>query len=490
MNLVDRLAVHASARPERAAFLRHPETHRISFAGLERRSAGWGDWLRERCGIGEGDRVMVLVPLGIDLYTLLLALFRIGAVAVLADPGAGLRGFLSACERAKPRGVVAHPRALPLFLLGAGLRRIPTRIALGFVSPGFRTLDRAAEADAAPVSLDPDAPALLTFTSGSTGSPKGVMRSHGFLVEQGEVLSNELGMEAGEVDCLTLPVFALANLAAGLTTLLPDADLRFPGRVDAARLARSIAEAGASRIAASPALLERLASAPGAADLPLRKIFVGGAPVFPRLLRLLGESFPRAEVRIVYGSSEVEPIAAVRMSEITAGDLRCMESGGGLLAGRVSGDLAIRIPSLRPDGAGEIQVSGRRVVQGYFEGVGDGETKLREGNVVWHRTGDAGRFDEDGRLWLLGRVGAGAGGRFPLEIEPVALQDPTVRRAALVALAGEPVLVVEGEPGPATRGLQESGAVARIHSLRTIPVDRRHNAKVDRASLLRELGVR
>ena len=80
---------------------------------------------------------------------------------------------------------------------------------------------------------EPDDPALVTFTSGSTGVPKAALRTHRFLLAQYRALESSIALEAGEVDLATLPVFVLANLAAGVTTVIPK-DVRRPGAVDPA----------------------------------------------------------------------------------------------------------------------------------------------------------------------------------------------------------------------------------------------------------------
>ena len=193
--------------------------------------------------------------------TILIALFRLGATALLLDPSAG-RAYLDSMlspggtARVHRRAACASAAAGP-----RGIRRIPIAIAVGGRVPLATTVDRA-DRDRPDRLLiapcDDDASALLTFTSGSTGEPKAAMRTHGFLLAQQRVLAQTLGLRAGAVDLTTLPVFVLANLAAGVTSVLPDADLRRPGAIDPAPVLAQMARHRPASLVASPALLDRL----------------------------------------------------------------------------------------------------------------------------------------------------------------------------------------------------------------------------------------
>jgi len=362
----------------------------------------------------------------------------------------------------------------------------------------------------APVSLSGNEPALVTFTSGSTGVPKAAVRTHGFLVAQHRALAPSIALEAGEVDLATLPVFTLANLASGVTTVIPDVDLRRPGAVDGARVCAQIERCQVTRITASPAFFEQLIAhcrATGKVLPTLRKLHTGGAPVFPRLLDALRKFAPNAHVVAVYGSTEAEPIAHIAVEEIDANDHRAMESGRGLLAGPPVAEVRMRIlcdrwgtprrklamdeflGETRPTGeVGEIVVAGEHVLKGYLGGVGDEETKFSVEGETWHRTGDAGLIDDRGRLWLLGRCAAkindARGGLYPFTVECVAMTFPEVRRAAVLEHDAKRLLIVESSEPAHTfdRRLQQATAWAKIDDVRVVsalPVDKRHNAKID-----------
>lgn len=520
MNLVDVLLRHAAERPDAPAIVEGPANalRTLTFAGLARETARVAGLLRER-GIGRGDAVLILHPMAATLYVFLLALLRLGGVAVFLDPSAGRAHVARCCRRRPPAALFASRRAHWLRLAVPALRAIPRKFSQGGWVPGATDIDAAATALEHVEPADADQPALVTFTSGATGEPKAVARSHGFLLAQHAVLATHLRYEAGERDLATLPVFVLANLASGVTTVLPDADLRRVGAVDPAPVVRQIAATLASRTAASPAFVERLCDhveASGAPITTMRKVFVGGAPVFPNFLERARRCFPNAEVTAVYGSTEAEPIAHVDASAITDADMEAMRAGRGLLAGAPVAEIDLRVVRARwgtplgrlspaqfdglgvaPGEVGEIVAHGAHVVGGYLDGFGDEETKFDVGAARWHRTGDLGWLDRDGRLWLMGRAGArvedGRGVLYPFAVECAAQQLPGVRRAALLSDGGRQLLAVEAAPGAtldveAVRAGLAWAHLDRVVSLPRVPLDARHNAKVDYPALREALG--
>jgi olefin beta-lactone synthetase len=303
-----------------------------------------------------------------------------------------------------------------------------------------------------------------------------------------------------------------------VTSVIPDADLRRPGAIEPGPVIGQVRKENCETVTASPAFLERIVEAcerRGEKLESFRRIYTGGAPVFPNLMRRLAAVAPGAEVVPVYGSTEAEPIAEMRWSEMTEADKSAMAEGKGLLAGPPVREVTLRIMKqqwgsaigqigssqfarecLGPGEPGEIVVTGEHVLNGYWKGQGDAETKFRVDDRVWHRTGDAGYLDDRGRLWLLGRCEAriddARGMLFPFAVETAAMQHPAVRRAALVAQGGRRVLFVELNEGSAgTESAQVRGAVKwaeldEVKVIKRIPLDARHNAKVDYVAL-REL---
>ena len=518
MNIAEVLRERAKERGDALAIVE--AGHRISFADLDRLAASVAAALHA-AGVKPGDHAFVLCPMSIALYAVLVGLWRIGGIAMVVDPAAGRAHIDQCCRRVPPHAFIAVPKGHLLRLVSSVVRQIPLQIAIDGYVPAARRLrlqasaQRSGNGPGAIADVPSDTAALVTFTSGSTGQPKAAVRTHGFLLAQHRVLADDLALRAGQRDLATLPIFVLANLASGVTSVIPDADLRRPAAIAPAPVLRQMDAERVTRVAASPAFLDRLArhalSLSGYVS-PFAEIYTGGAPVFPGVLRRLHAMAPLARLVAVYGSTEAEPIAAVEWSEISADDVRRMESGGGLLAGypvaaidlRVVADQwgapvgplttpALDAMTLESGDVGEIVVAGEHVLPGYLGGIGDHETKVRVGSRVWHRTGDAGYLDARGRLWLLGRcsatLGTGADRLYPFAVECAALTVDGVERCALVEHNGQRILVVElmrGAPVDTSAGLLTRLGWARLAAVRelpTIPMDRRHNAKVDYPAL-------
>jgi acyl-CoA synthetase (AMP-forming)/AMP-acid ligase II len=517
MNIASILQRQAEQFGDRPAIIERGR--RITFAELDRAAASAAADL-SAAGLMPGTRALVFSPMSIALYTTIIGMFRMGVTAVFVDPSAG-RAHLERCiARVRPAAFVAVPRAHLLRLTSAAIRSIPIKVAIGGGVPGAPAVGR----DVAHVRgrIEPggeDAPAIITFTSGSTGEPKAAVRTHGFLVAQHRALVESLALAPGQVDLTTLPVFLLANLASGVTSVIPDADLRAPGAIAPAPVLEQIRTTCPTRTVASPAFLHRLVThAKGRGDRlgSFHHIFTGGAPVFPTMLDAIAAVAPGASVVAVYGSTEAEPIAEIDRRAIGPADRLAMQQGAGLLAGTPAPSIQLRIladrwgtpagpwrledldrESLEAGTAGEIVVCGEHVLPGYLDGQGDEETKIRIDGRVWHRTGDAGYLDRPGRLWLLGRCAAkvsdGDGVVYPFAVECAASDIAGVRRSAFVLHGGRRILVVElGEQAASVREtLMPRLAWARLAdvlAVRRIPVDRRHNAKVDYPALRRMLG--
>jgi acyl-coenzyme A synthetase/AMP-(fatty) acid ligase len=234
MNLVEILGEQVRKRPQAAAIV---ETKRgadrvTRFAELDRNSGQVAALLRKE-GIGPGDPVLIFHPMSAALYAVLLGVFRIGAVAMFLDPSAGREHIERCCELQPPKALIASPTAHLLRLVSGALRRVRRKFVVGPWLPGATSLSEAGREPALTTceSCDAATPALLTFTSGSTGLPKAAIRTHGFLLAQHRVLERHIQLVEAEVDLTTLPVFLLANLASGVTSVIPDADLRAPGNV-------------------------------------------------------------------------------------------------------------------------------------------------------------------------------------------------------------------------------------------------------------------
>ncbi len=514
MNVAQLLAEQANRCKEQPALCHGRNT--ITFQGLYEQSCQGSQFLRS-LGFKEGDVVLVFVPMSIDLYCILMSLWRLGMTAMFVDPAADAKTLQECCNRARPKGFIGTPLAQLIRLKSSALRSIAKVLTTGWL-PFFSNWSGRFTFDASDSLIDcgADTPALITFTSGSTGTPKGTVRTHGFLLAQKGVLEKTLQLQPGKSDLATLPIFALINLACGVTTIIPSVSLKKPAAVVTSPILKECLRHRPATAVASPAFFERLLVDPERESLGcLDALYTGGAPVFPGLLRKLAQVLPQTVITAVYGSTEAEPIAELRYSDIGEDDYQQMAEGGGLLAGRTVEQIDCRILENnwgRPLGnlsqdtfrqltkeneqPGEIVVHGAHVLTGYLDGVGDAENKFSVEDSVWHRTGDLGYFDARGRLWLLGRCSAvmddGHGVAYPFAIETAARQVQGIEKAAFCRVGDDRVLVIETETGRERAGESLASVIKKFHIdrlvLHKIPMDKRHNAKVNYPKLLQLLN--
>jgi olefin beta-lactone synthetase len=475
-----------------------------------------------RLGLKPEERVIVMIPMSIELYVALLAVLQIGAVAVFVDPWIGARQIAVFAAFAEPRAWIGVPRSHLLRLVSGALRAIPLTVTTGFRLgrlPARCTLaeleDKPGDGKIHPV--EPGSPALITFTSGSSGEPKGANRTHGFLLAQHRALAAEFPAAQGDVDMPMFPVFSLNNLAVGVTSVVPDLDFRRVDQVDAARVLRQMAHHGVTTCTASPPFFDRLTARvealPG--ERPrLRRLLTGGAPVSDAQLRAWRRALPATEIVVAYGSTEAEPVAHLAAEERLA-----VGSSPGYCAGRPIDRIRARLIRIH-DGPvdlgaegwgawevssgeiGELVVTGEHVCRDYYRNPrAVRENKIAEPDgTVWHRMGDTGSFDGEGRFWIAGRVHSTIWRKgeavHPQLVEQAAQgEDPRIRRMAAVGLPdpslGERVVVVvETAAGEELRDEIRNRLAAAgqpvdeiVLTDEPLPVDPRHNSKIDYRAL-------
>ncbi len=457
-----------------------------------------------KAGIGRGDRVLVFVPMSIELYTLLLGIWHCGASAVFLDAWARKKRLEQAASIAECKAFVGTARAHILRLFSAEISKIPIKLSAGFLKKSSMPADVPEVA-----ALSGDTVALITFTTGSTGTPKAAKRTHAFLQAQHEVLTDHLQPQDSDIDMVTLPVFVLTNIAAGITSYIPPFNPAAPEKVDPVKLYRGMVENRVSTSAGSPIIYQKLAEycISRNREIPtLRKIFLGGAPVFPQTAALLMKAFPHAAVEIVFGSTEAEPISAIRAEELVKGNQSVATEG--LLVGKpidavsvyiiriIDGPVAVESEEqfnelILPRGeVGEICVYGKHVLKEYFRN--DEAQKLNKiivNDTVVHRTGDAGYIDDENNLYLMGRMKQRFicnGTRqylFPLEASLSTING--VRTGTYLVIDNSLLAVVEPEKKTLDeKNIQDycrkkSMPVPDRVLFMKIPRDPRHNSKID-----------
>ncbi|MGB0418656.1 MAG: fatty acid CoA ligase family protein, partial [Opitutales bacterium] len=378
-----------------------------SFLELDLAASAVADRLEAR-GVGRGMRVLMLVKPGFDLICVVFALFKLGAIPIVVDPGMGLKKFLRCVRGAGPQALVGIPMALIL------ARLFPRSFAEVQIRTGVRSLVSAvARKGAAPsrrpaVTVEADELAAILFTSGSTGPAKGVHYTHGMMSAQVAMIRQQYGIKPGEVDLPMLPVFALFNPALGMCTVVPDMNPSRPASVDPKRIIAAIQAEQVSTSFGSPAIWSQLARycLQQQIQLPsIRRILMAGAPVSSELMAQMQAIVPNGSIHTPYGATEVLPVSSITAQEVLAETAAATRAGKGTCVGKPLAGVEIVIiaaqdsPIARLQLArqlsigevGEIVVTGPSVTRSYDRlPAADAAAKIQDGERVWHRMGDLG----------------------------------------------------------------------------------------------------
>ena len=507
----------------------------ITFGELENLSNAYAIGLRngsgDNGGIEKGDRIALMVPPGIKFVAFVFALFKTGATIILIDPGMGRDNLVKCLSEAKPVGVVgsrlAHsartiyrrwfPNCKKNFVVGGSFP--------GCVSVAKFESQKTTSFE--PLAMDREDSAAIIFTTGSTGPPKGVHYCHRVFLEQSRQIRDWFDIRPGTVDVSGFPLFALFNSAMGTATIFPDMDPTRPADISPPNLFHAVETFNADQSFGSPALwntvslycMEHDRKLPG-----IKRILTAGAPVPPHVLQRIKSVIAEdGEAWTPYGATESLPVACIGGSEVLGETAQHSEQGAGTCVGRNFPDMAWNLipisdepiekigdTSFVPQGEiGELIVQGAVVTDRYITRTdANADHKISDGEGFWHRMGDVGYFDDQGRFWFCGRkshrLETKDGSMFTVPCESIINTHPSIYRSALVAAGkpGEQIPVIFAQPWPGEYDDDEQDRIylaseledlARKHwqtdkiqhfkIVKKLPVDIRHNSKIFREKM-------
>ncbi|MFK0019775.1 long-chain fatty acid--CoA ligase [Streptomyces sp. NPDC090798] len=428
MNLASHLVSSARTHPDRAAL--RLEDAAVSYRTLDQGSARMAGLLHDR-GVKPGDRVAIMLPNVPEFALAYFGVLRAGGIVVPMNP------LLKSREVAYYLG---NSGARLLFAWDAfadeartGARQAEAEVVV--VSPGaFDSLLASAPSVEDLADRHEDDTAVILYTSGTTGQPKGAELTHANLIRNCDIVAGDLlQLTADDVIFGGLPLFHAFGQTCTLNAAVASgACLTLLPRFDAGKALGILGEHGVTVFAGVPTVFSRLVRQPDRDAYPaprLRLSLTGGAAMPVQVLHDFQAAFGCVLLE-GYGLSETSPVASFNTlragpkpgsvgTPIRGVEMRVVDNGTEVPHGE----------------SGEIAIRGHNVMKRYWQRPEETAAAIRGG---WLYTGDIGRVDQDGYFWIIGRtkdvIIRGGYNVYPREVEDVLYEHPAVADAAVIGL--------------------------------------------------------
>ena len=372
----------------------------LTYAELDAKSAKVAGMLRAR-GLGPGDRVGVMLPNVPEFAMAYYGILRVGGIVVPMNPLLKPREVEHYVSDSGAAPVLDDPNTLP-----------------GDAEPDFALADRA-----------PDDTAVILYTSGTTGRPKGAELTHRNLTANVEVMLDLLSVERDDVVLGALPLFHSFGQTVGLNLAVASgSSLALLPRFVPTDVLELVEKAGVTIFEGVPTMYAALLNQPGREryDASSLRVCVSGGAALP--LEVL-HGFEAAFGCVVlegYGLSETSPVASFNRAN--------MRKPGSI--GMPVDGVEMKLLDQSQEGVGEIAIRGHNVMKGYWGNAHATAAAIDEDG--WFRSGDLARADEDGCYFIVDRkkelIIRGGYNVYPREIEEVLYEHPAVREAAVVGI--------------------------------------------------------
>jgi acyl-coenzyme A synthetase/AMP-(fatty) acid ligase/pimeloyl-ACP methyl ester carboxylesterase len=471
------------------------------FDAKERITTSWAELLSmvqasrghlRRAGVESGDRVAILTPFSARTIACIYACWSEGVVPVVADPGLGISNMRRALRESRPQ-----------FVLTMRATRIASRVLHVAHRAQRLDLEEVTQLSGQHItevpSVDDAQEAAVLYTSGATGPAKGVLYTHGQLRALAQAIQEQFSITDDDGIAAAYIPFALYGPAWGVAVALPKINVIAPGKLAADDLRDALNGVNGTILFAAPAPLRNVIK--DDQKFPsVRCMMSAGAPVSDALLHDVAHAFPNAQLFSPYGMTEMLIVTdgvrtdAANNAGVSVGYPLPNVDVMVLPIGFQSGDVVAPVPH---GVTGEIFVTGPWLSVGYDQHwQRNRDARVQFNSKEWHRTGDVGHFD--GGLFIEGR-NAHVLRINDVVVTPVPIEQaieallPDVTVAAVSVPAGDTsalvVVLSDGETsGAAVRAIEMkvrevAPDVVAVLFKKKLPVDRRHNSKIDRIAL-------
>lgn len=443
-NVADRFWQHATERPEATALL-SADAH-ISYRELARRSAAYGGLLRE-AGIATGDRVLLVAPTVAEFVVAYLGAQLIGAITITMNTMATVPEIGYVLDDSGARMAIAWHSARDAAQQAATERNLPLLV----LEPGAHAEPNSPVTE--PVHRSADDTAVLLYTSGTTGKPKGVELTVANLNETARIFTDQLRLGPEDRFGTGLPLFHVFGQAVCLvTTLHTGASFAMVTPFEPRAMIEMIRDQRLTHVSGVPTMWNAMLHATGdysPADFAsLRLAASGGASLPGEVIRAFSDRFG-CTILEGYGLTESTGAATYNPADRE----QRVGSVGAALPGTSIEVRDLDGKAVPADTVGEIFVRGPSIMKGYWNRPDATAAELPDG---WLKTGDLGRVDADGYVYIVDRakdlIIRGGYNVYPREVEEVLYQHPDIVEVAVIGLAddryGEEVgAVVAATPG-------------------------------------------
>lgn len=538
MNIALRIEEQARLRPSKIA-IKFPKKFvndsylydEKTFKELNAQSMHYAHYLSE-LGIKKGSRVLLFVKPSIDFPCLVFALFKIGAIPVMIDPGMGKKNLLASIKQVRPEAMIAESQVHFLSIFYPSVfKSIKINVSVGikFNSKTVRLKKIKSNLKKEFVTEEcvPDDPAAILFTSGGTGIPKGVEYTHKIFNKQTDALKEMFDLSEKDIDLPGFPLFSFFTMAMGMTSCIPDMNPSKPASCNPQNLVQNINDNSATFIAGSPAIWERVVEYCLNYNLILptvKHLVMFGAPVRVDLHKKLSKILTNGTTYTPYGATEALPVSNISGQTILSKTASETLIGKGTCIGLAAPGIEIKIIKtsdnvienleeniiLANNEVGEIIVRGDVVTKSYYNmPEKTKEAKINDNGTIWHRMGDLGFLDELGQLWFLGRkvhrVELANETKYSIATEAIFNNHILVKKSALVALRKKnspvkPCMVIQTRDPYFNKSklkielrnlaikYNHTKDIEDFYFMEEFPVDVRHNIKIDRTKIEKMLN--
>ncbi len=537
MNIAGRLEICAKNHPDKKAVV-FPEHNKglnysyshLTFKELQSLTDHYANKLQQ-VGFKKGDRTLLFIRPSLDFPALVFALFKMGIIPVLIDPGMGKDNLLKAITKVQPQGLIAVNEVhIARLIFREPFKNIKHFVTSGKLRWGkmHRLCDLKADWDPAAESsiqiedIDEEELAAILFTSGGTGIPKGVEYTHKIFSTQTDQLQQIYNLTENDVDLPGFPLFSLFTIAMGMTSCIPDMNPAKPSSANPAKLVQNIIDHKATFAAGSPSIWIKVANycIQNKITLPsLKYLVMFGAPIPWMLHQQFKKILSHGTTFTPYGATESLPVANISGEFLLQNTVTKTKEGKGTCVGKPLDQLEFKIieahdeiishigkAKVLPVGTiGEIIVSGNVVTKKYYSNPLETlKAKIYdEDGKIWHRMGDMGYLDDEGLLWFCGRkshrVVQSSHTSYSITCEAIVNNHPEVYRCALIGNKRKLALVIERKDKKILTGFKREQFEEELISMckqyphtqrietfffhKNFPVDVRHNIKIDRLAL-------